>query len=79
MKGFVVLGMAIHPLPPRGNFGHYDFLIEQYLSHKMSYVSFLRSVTLPCYITITYVTQILLNDLLVSMVKYPQNQFNVCL
>ena len=73
----LVLGMAIDPPPPhRGNFGHYDFLIEQYLSHKMRHVSLLRSVALPCNIKITYVTQILLNYYLVSMVKYPQNQFH---
>ena len=71
----IVLGMAIDP-PPRGNFGHYNFLIEQYLSHKMRHVSLLRSVALPCNIKITYVTQILLNYYLVSMVKYPQNQFH---
>ena len=62
----------------RGNFGHYDFLIEQYLSHKMRHVSLLRSVALLCYIKITYVTQISLNERLVSMVKYPKNQFHVC-
>ena len=74
----IVLGMAIHPLFPGGNFGHYDFLIEQYLRHTMRHVGLLRSVTLPCYIKITYVTQISLNEQLVSMVKYLRNQFHVC-
>ena len=55
-----------HPPPPRGNFGHYDFLIQQYLSHKMRHVSILRSVTLPCYIKITYVTQISINEQFLS-------------
>ena len=62
--------------PPRGTFGRYDFLIRQYLRHKMRHISPLRSVTLPCYIKITYVTQTLLNDLIVSMVKNSQNQFH---
>ena len=50
------LGMAVDPAPPRGNFGHYDFLILQCLSYKMRHVSPLRSVALSCNIKITYVT-----------------------
>ena len=39
----VDLGMTVDP-PPRVNFGHYDFLILQCLSHKMRHVGPLRSV-----------------------------------
>ena len=40
------LTLAIDPLPPRGNFVHYDFQILHYISHKMKYVSPLRVAAL---------------------------------
>ena len=60
-------GMAVDPLPPGGNFGHYDFLILQCLSYKMRHVSPLRNVALSCNIKITYVTPKMLKTRLVSM------------
>ena len=50
------LRLAIDPLPPRGNFVHYDFLKLQYISHKMRHVSPLRVEALSCNNNITYVT-----------------------
>ena len=44
------------PCSPRGNFGHYDFLIQHYICHKIRHVSPLRSVALSCNIKIAYVT-----------------------
>ena len=44
------------PLPPRGNFVHYDFLKLQYISHKMRHVSPLKVEALSCNSNITYVT-----------------------
>ena len=40
----VLLGLelAIDPLPPRGNFVHYDFLKQHYIRHKIKDVSPLR-------------------------------------
>ena len=29
------IGMAVDPAPPSENFGHYDFLILQFICHKM--------------------------------------------
>ena len=40
------LALAIDPIPPRGNFVHYDFQILNYISHKMKYVSLLRVAAL---------------------------------
>ena len=62
------LGMAVDPDPPpslRGNFGHHDFLILKHICHKMR--SPLRSVTLSCNIKLLYVTLILLNIILKSV------------
>ena len=50
------LRLAIDPLPPQGNFVHYDFLKLQYISHKMRPVSALRVEALSCNNNITYVT-----------------------
>ena len=36
------LELAIDPLPPRGNFAHYDFLKLHYIRHKIKNVSSLR-------------------------------------
>ena len=36
------LELAIDPLPPRGNFVHYDFLKVHYIRHKIKDVSPLR-------------------------------------
>ena len=52
----VDLRLAIGPLPPRGNFLHYDFLKLQYISHKMRHVSPLRVEALLCNNNIIYVT-----------------------
>ena len=35
---FLDIALAIDPLPPRGNFEHYNFQILHYISHKMKYV-----------------------------------------
>ena len=40
------LALAIDPLSPRGNFVHYNFQIQHYISHKMKYVSPLRVAAL---------------------------------
>ena len=40
------LAMAINPTSPRGNFVHYNFQIQHYISHKMKYVSPLRVAAL---------------------------------
>ena len=42
------LALAIVPPPHRGNYVHYDFQILNYISHKMKYVSSLRSAALAC-------------------------------
>ena len=55
------------PPPPRGIFGHYDFLIPQCLSNKMRHVGPLRSEALSC---ITYVTPKMLKNRLVPMLQY---------
>ena len=71
------LGMTVDPPPPpRGNFGHYDFLILLYLSNKMRHVSLLRSVALSCNIKITYVTPKMIKYILVSMLKYSLTQLH---
>ena len=46
----VLLGLelAIDPLPPRGNFVHYDFLKLHYIRHKIKDVSPLRVAALTC-------------------------------
>ena len=40
------LALAINPTSPRGNFVHYNFPIQHYISHKMKYVSPLRVAAL---------------------------------
>ena len=62
--------MAVDPLHPRGNFGHYDISIRQCIRHKIRHVSLLRSVAFSCNITITYVTFKMLKDRLVSKLQY---------
>ena len=42
------LELAIDPLPPRGNFVHYDFLKLHYIRHKIKDVSPLRVAALTC-------------------------------
>ena len=42
------LAVAIDPLPPRGNFVHYDFQIVYYISFKMKHVSPLKVAALAC-------------------------------
>ena len=42
------LALAIAPLPPRGNFVHYNFQMLHYISHKMKYVSPLKVAPLAC-------------------------------
>ena len=48
----VGLELAIDPLPPRGNFVHYDFLKLHYIRHKIKDVSPLRVAALTCNITL---------------------------
>ena len=42
------LALAIDPPPPWGNFVHYDFQIQHYISHKMKNVSPLKVAELAC-------------------------------
>ena len=56
ISAVIDLRLAIDPLPPRGNFVHYDFLKLPYISHKMRHVSPLRVEALSCNNNITYVT-----------------------
>ena len=54
-----------------GDFCHYDFLILQYIWHRMRYVSSQRKVTLFCNIKLIYVTQNKFNNILVPKLRYP--------
>ena len=49
------LALAIDPPTPMGNFVHYIFQIQHYISHIMRYVSPLRVAAL-CYVMLNYVT-----------------------
>ena len=40
------LALAIDPTSPKGNFVHYNFQIQHYISHKMKYVRTLRVAAL---------------------------------
>ena len=53
---FIDLGVAVDHAPPRRDFGHYDSPLLHCICHKMRHISPLKSVTLPCYIKITYAT-----------------------
>ena len=43
---YLGLALAIDPTYPQGDFVHYNFQIQHYISHKMKYVSSLRVATL---------------------------------
>ena len=63
----------ISPGEGGGYFGHCDFLIKQYICHRMRPISPLRSVTLTCNIKITYGTPKMLKYILVPMLSTLRN------
>ena len=52
------------------DFCHNDFLILKYIWHRLKYASPQRKVTLLCNIKLIYVTQNILNNILVPMLRY---------